>query len=205
MDYRDEYRRKLISAEEAARLVKSDMWIDYGALLSFPSLIDEELAKCAGNLEKVKVRSCFSLKEPEILKMDTAGEHFIYNEWHFSDFTRRYHDAGCCSYIPYNLGEGPELYRSLLAHRPDIAFMEVTPMNKQGFFDFGSVEKNKAICDMAKTVAVEVNQSMPWLLGGYDECIYISQVDHIVENNKNGIYEVPPSEPTKEERLIADR
>lgn len=204
MDYKEEYRRKLISAEEAAKMVKSNTWIDYGAILSFPSLIDEELSKRAGLLEKVKVRSCFSLKEPEILKADGEGKHFIYNDWHFSDFTRRYHDAGCCSYIPYNLGEGPKLYRNLLAHRPDIAFMEVTPMNKQGFFNFGTIEKNKAICDMAETVVVEVNQSMPWVLGGYDECIHISQVDHIVENSKFGIYELPPSEPTAADRLIAE-
>lgn len=30
MNYRNEYRRKLISAAEAAGLVKSGMWIDYG-------------------------------------------------------------------------------------------------------------------------------------------------------------------------------
>ena len=42
--YRNEYRRKLISAGEAAGLVKSGMWIDYGAICGFPSLIDEKLA-----------------------------------------------------------------------------------------------------------------------------------------------------------------
>ncbi len=205
MDYREEYRKKLISAEEAARLVESDMWVDYGAMLSFPSLIDEELAKRAMELESVKIRSCYPMKEPEILKTDMKGEHFIYNDWHFSYFNRKYHDAGCCSYIPYNLGEGPELYRGLSAHRPDVAFMEVTPMNRQGFFNFGTVEKNKAICDMAGIVVVEVNQSMPWLMGGYDECIHISQVDYIVENGRFGIYELPVVKTTEIERLIARR
>ena len=45
MNYSDEYRSKLISAEEAVKLVKSDMWIDYGSIMAFPMLIDEELAK----------------------------------------------------------------------------------------------------------------------------------------------------------------
>jgi acyl-CoA hydrolase len=205
LDYQEEYRRKLISTEEAARLVKSDMWVDYGAMLSFPSLVDEELARRAHELERVKIRSCYPMKEPATLKIDNMGEHFIYNDWHFSYFTRRYHNSGCCSYIPYNLGEGPALYRSLLVHKPDVAFMEVTPMNRQGFFNFGTVEKNKAICDVAETVVVEVNQSMPWILGGYDECIHISQVDYIGENNKFGIYELPPSELTEVDGLIAKR
>ena len=35
MGYQEEYKRKLISAEEAAGLVKSGMWIDYGAKPKF--------------------------------------------------------------------------------------------------------------------------------------------------------------------------
>lgn len=205
MDYKEQYKRKLISAEAAAKMVKSDMWVDYGAILSFPSLIDEELARRAHELEKIKVRGCLALKEPEVLKADREGKHFIYNEWHFSDISRMFHDAGCCSYIPYNLGEGPELYHNLLTHRPDIAFIGVTPMNQQGFFNFGTIEKNRTVCEMAKTVVLEVNQAMPWLLGGYDECIHISQVDYIVENDKYGVFELPLAEPTEVDRLIAER
>jgi acyl-CoA hydrolase len=61
MNFKEAYQEKLISAEEAAGLVKSGMWIDYGSILSFPSLIDEDLAKRAVDLENVKVRSCLSL------------------------------------------------------------------------------------------------------------------------------------------------
>jgi len=205
MNYEKEYRKKRISAEEAAALVKSGMWIDYGSILSFPSLVDEELAKRTAELEKVKVRSCLSLRDPEILKADSEGEHFIYNEWHVSEFTRKHQDNGCCSYIPYNLSEGPGLFRHNYAGGSDIAFVEVTPMSKQGFFNFGSVEKNKAMCDIAGTVVVEVNNSMPWLLGGYDESIHISQVDHIVENDKYAIHESLPVEPSEVDVLIAKR
>jgi acyl-CoA hydrolase len=51
MDYSEEYKRKIITAEEAAGLVRSGMWLDYGSILSFPSLIDEELSKLASLLE----------------------------------------------------------------------------------------------------------------------------------------------------------
>ncbi len=76
-------------------------------------------------------------------------------------------------------------------------------MDKEGNFNFGTVEKNKAICDMAKTVVAEVNQSMPWLSGGYDECIHISQVDYIVENDKFEIPELLFPQPTEVDRVIA--
>ncbi|MFC1908983.1 hypothetical protein ACFLXD_03900 [Chloroflexota bacterium] len=52
MSSKDEYRRKLISAKEAAGLVKSGMWNGYGAICGFPSLTDEELAKRADELEE---------------------------------------------------------------------------------------------------------------------------------------------------------
>ncbi len=203
MDYHEAYRRKLISAEKAAGLVKSGTWVDYGAILSFPYLIDEELAKRAASLEQVKIRGCLALKEPAVLKADRSGEHFVYNEWHFSHWSRLYHDQGCCSYIPYNLGEGPALYRGGLAHRPDVAFMEVTPMDGEGFFNFGTTEKNKAVCDMAAAVVVEVNRSMPWIMGGYDERIHISEVDFVVENDRFPVGELAPSAPTEVERRIA--
>ena len=203
MGYEKEYKRKRISPADAAGLVKSGMWIDYGSILCFPTLIDDALADRAAELEDVKVRSCLSLKDPEILRADGNGDHFIYNEWHFSEFTRKHHDNGCCAYIPYNLNEGPGLFRSQCAHRPDIAFVEVTPMSRQGFFNFGSVEKNKALCDVAEIVVVEVNPSMPWLPGGYDECIHISQVDYIVENDTYTVYESTPARPSEVDRKIA--
>jgi acyl-CoA hydrolase len=204
MALKSEYKKKLITAEEAAGLVKSHMWIDYGSILSFPLLIDEALARRAPELEKVKVRGCFALKEPEILKVDTEGKHFIYNEWHFSGVTRGFHGVGCCSYIPYNLGEGPVLYRTFLKDRVDIVFVEVSPMDEDGYFNFGTIEKSKAMCEAAKTVVVEVNESMPWVCGGYDHCIHISEVDYIVENDRYRVAELSRSQPTDEEKKIAE-
>lgn len=81
--------------------------------------------------------------------------------------------------------------------------MEVTPMDEKGNFNFGTVEKNKEICNSAGTVVVEVNSSMPWICGGYDESINISEVDYIVENNKFKVTELSPSEPTEVEKKIA--
>lgn len=196
MGYQEEYRRKLISADEAAGLVKSGMWIDYGAICGFPSLIDEKLAKRAGELERVKTRAEHS--HTQLPKVDPNQEHFIHNSWFYGELERRYGDMGCCSYIPFNLGEGPRLYREFLKDKVDITFIEVTPMNEQGYFNFGaSITREKAACDVARTVVLEVNETQPWVYGGHDEVIHISKVNYIVENNE---YRIPefPAEPTTE-------
>lgn len=200
--YRSEYQSKLISAEEAAGLVRSGMWVDYGAICGFPSLIDEKLAARAAELENVKVRAENSVTR--LPGVDPDQEHFIHNSWFFSRLERQYHSQGCCSYIPFSLGEGPRNYREWLRDEVDIAFVEVTPMNDSGYFNFGaSITRQKAACEVAKKVVVEVNETQPWVYGGYDEAVHISQVHHVVENHEYRIPEFPAEPVTPVDEAIS--
>ena len=198
----DEYRQKLISADEAAGLVTDGMWIDYGAIGGFPSLIDEKLAGRSEELSGVKIRAENSLsKIPEV---DPEQKHFIYNSWFLGKKERAHNAAGSCSYIPSGLSEGPRLYRERLKDSVDMVFVEVSPMDANGYFNFGvSVTRQKAMCDVAKKVVVEVNETQPWVYGGYDETIHISKVNHIVENTRYTVAEVPPAVVSEEDRHIA--
>ena len=201
MSYREEYRRKLISAEDGAGLVKSGTWVDYGWTTGFPTLIDEKLAERAHELEKVKVRACLAMAEPRVL--DAGPEHFIYNTYYIGQKERR--EAGRCFYLPMNSGETPRFYREFLKDKVDIAFMQVTAMDEHGYFNFGSaINCHKAICDAARTVVVEVTESQPWVYGGYDEVVHISQVDHIVENGKYEVPELIVPQETRTDEAIAE-
>ncbi|MFC1941745.1 acetyl-CoA hydrolase/transferase family protein [Chloroflexota bacterium] len=201
--YSDEYRRKLISAEDGAGLVKSGMWIDYGAICGFPSLIDEKLAERSHELKEVKIRAEHS--HTQIPKADPEQEHFIFNSWFMGKVEREFHRKGCCSYIPFGLSEGPRMYREWLKDEVDIAFVEVTPMDKDGYFNFGTaITRQKASCDVAKKVVMEVNEYQPWVYGGYDEKIHISQVDYVVENHKYKIPDFPVETMNKQDEIIAE-
>ena len=198
----NEYKKKLISADEAAGLVTSGMWVDYGAIGGFPSLVDEKLAGRAKELSEVKIRAenC----PTRIPAVDPEQNHFIYNSWFLGKKERDYNVAGCCSHIPFGLGEGPRLYRERLKDSSDIVFIEVSPMDSNGFFSFGSsITRQKAMCDVAKKVVVEVNESQPWVYGGYDEAIHISRVDHVVENDRYGVAEFAQPEISDEDQRIA--
>ena len=203
MDFHSEYQRKLISAEEAAGLVKSGMWIDYGAICGFPSLIDEKLAGRAKELRGVKIRAEHS--HTMIPRIDPEQEHFVHNSWFLGKVEREYHKNGACSYIPFGLGEGPRMYREWLKDDVDITFIEVTPMDENGNFNFGAaVTRQKAACDVAKKVVLEVNEHMPWVCGGYDEVVSISQADYLVENHEYKIPEFPAAAVTPEDEAIAE-
>jgi acyl-CoA hydrolase len=207
MDYQREYRRKLVSAAEAAGLVQSGMWIDYGFGCGQPRLIDEELARRAPELERVKIREMLNLVDLQTVHADPRQEHFIHNSWFFSQVARRNHEMRSCSFIPDNFGGHPRNYRGRLREMGlvDIAFIEVTPMDKHGYFNFGGAcSTEKAVCDAARTVVVEVNESQPWVYGGYDETIHISEVDYIVENDRHPIAELPvPPQTEIDERIAA--
>ena len=202
MSVKSEYRRKLISAEEAAGLVKSGMWIDYGAICGFPSLIDEKLAARAKELKDVKIRAEHS--HTVIPRHDPKQQHFIHNSWFLGKIEREYARNGATSYIPFGLGEGPRMYRQWLKDKVDITFIEVTAMDKQGNFNFGAaVTRQKAACEVAKVVVLEVNEHMPWVFGGYDEVVNIKDVDYIVENFEYKIPEFPDAIITPEDETIA--
>lgn len=57
--------------------------------------------------------------------------------------------------------------------------------------------------DDADVVILEINERLPKLNGGFDECIHISEVDMIVEGEHPPLYQLPPHVSTSEDVEIA--
>ena len=56
MDFREEYKQKLVSADEAVKLIKSGDWVDYGWCTNTVDALDQALAKRTDELTDVKLR-----------------------------------------------------------------------------------------------------------------------------------------------------
>jgi Acetyl-CoA hydrolase/transferase N-terminal domain len=67
-----------ISAAEAAGLVHSGHWVDYGVSLGQPDVFDKALAARKAELSNVKLRSCISMKPRAVLEADPEGERFFW-------------------------------------------------------------------------------------------------------------------------------
>lgn len=102
---------RTISADEAAALVTSNSWIDYGVGLGQPDAFDRALAARRDQLHNVKFRSCLTMRPRAVLECDPEAGHFYWFSWHFSGYDRRMHDCNRCNYLPLNLGEVPDYYR----------------------------------------------------------------------------------------------
>ena len=82
-----------ITAAEAAALIRSGDWLDYGVTLCQPDTFDCALAERRDELRGVQIRSCITMKPRAVLTADPEGGHFHWFSWHFSGYDRRQHDA----------------------------------------------------------------------------------------------------------------
>ena len=177
-DYRELYRQKLTTADEAVKIIKSGDWVDYGFCAIQPRVLDEALARRAPELEDVKVRGGISLWKPAIFDIEDPARHIIFNSHHMSGVERHYIASGAGFYEPMRYSELPRYYYDHITP-PDVAMFQVTPMDSHGYFNFGlSASHVRAVCEKAKVVIVEVNETLPEGLAGMHDIFEIGLPPH---------------------------
>jgi len=191
-----------ITAAEAAGLVKSGDWVEYGAVLAQPDVFDRALAARKAELRDVKIRSCLSTRPRAVLEVDPQREHFQWYSWHFSAYDRKQHDAGLCHYIPCNLGEISDYYRRFI-EPPEIAVFKTRDVDANGFFNLSiSSLWNRAIASRAKIVVVEVSAGLPYLHPA-ENGLHSSEVDYVIEGDPGLPPELPNPLPCDTDREVA--
>lgn len=194
--------QKTVTAEEAVRVVKSGDVVHYGEFILFPEALDAALAKRIDELYDVEIRGvCFS-RVPEVVKADPARDHFILEDYHFSGTSRKLHGDDLCNYIPMMYHQGPRFIKKYVDY--DVAFITTGPMDPRGFFNFGlSNSVTPAVLAKAKKIIVEVNENVPYCLGGNQESIHITRIDYVVNGGNRPLTELKPEQPNDVDRAIA--
>lgn len=132
------------------------------------------------------------LRTPEIFKIDDPKSHLCWNSWHSSGIERKAAKEGLAFYAPIRYSELPRYYRDL-PDPVDVALFRVSPIDTEGFFNFGPCASHMSdMCSRAKHIMIEVNENVPVSLGGEKggEKIHISQVSGIVESSNTPIEEM---------------
>jgi butyryl-CoA:acetate CoA-transferase len=195
------YQQKLVSADDAAKVVKSGDWVEYSFGIASANAFDEALAKRQKELSDVKIRCDIGAYKHHTLESDPNLETFTWNSWHVAGADKAWVGKGLY-YIPMKFHENPTMTRNNCA--PDDVFVAmVSPMDKHGYFSWGSGNASAmAAHETAKTTILEVNKNMPRVLGGGQECIHISQVDYVFEAD-TPLPTLPPANPNEIETKIA--
>ncbi len=202
MDVFAEYKRKLCSADDAVRCVKSGDWVDYTVALGFPPLLDAALARRKEELTDVKIRGNLIFGPIQTAECDPEREHFIYNTWHCSEYERKLCDRGLCNYIPMVFHNVVPYYQHFLT--VNVVMVSVTPMDRHGYFNLScSTGTTKGIVEQADIVIAEVNENLPRVCGGFGECVHLSEVDYVVEGEHDPLPQIGGDAPTEIDRAIA--
>ena len=191
-----------ITAEAAALMVQSGMWLDYGAVLGQPDVFDAALAKRLGPVTNLRIRSCLSTRARAVLEADPKGDHVFWFSTHFSGYDRRKHDQGVAHYLPVHLGEIPDYYRRFI-DPVDIAVFKTAPMDANGFFNFGPSNLwMRALVERAKVVIVEECAALPYVMGE-GTGVHISEVDFVLTGDSQPMAELPKPVITDVDRAVA--
>ncbi|MDD5994954.1 MAG: butyryl-CoA:acetate CoA-transferase [Clostridiales bacterium] len=190
MDYKQMYQNKLTTAANAANVIESGDWVDYGWCVNTPIAVDKEVAKRLPTLENVNFRGGILMWVPEIFQIEDPAAHMTWNSWHMGGVERKAVAQGFSFYAPIRYSELPRYYRDI-ACPSKVAIFQVSPMDEHGYFSFGpSASHLAACCERAEIIIVEVNENMPRCLGGFENSIHISKVDMIVEGDNPPIAEM---------------
>ena len=178
------YKDKIISADAAAKLVKSGTQVRFH-IGRPPIPILEALAKRNGELKDVTVIQCYPLYS-----------HPFWNEPQYDQSFNRVVD-----YVGVGCREGMQNITSILLRstirstpkqledgrtntwEPDIFFGVVSPPDEKGYCSFGNaLWYNKDVAKTAKCFVAEVDPTFIRTQG--DNWIHVSEIDYLVEETK---------------------
>ncbi len=196
------YKSKLVTADEAAKVVVSGDYVEYGFGINCAYDFDEALSKRVNDLWDVNIKCDIGAYPHFTAEADPTGEHFTWNSWHVSGHDKKYiHKT--LYYIPMKFHELPPM--TMYDSTPDdVAVVMCTPMDKHGYFNFGGSSTNvMAMRETAKTFIVEVNENMPRCLGGNGETIHVTEVDMIIEGKNHPMPILAAAAPSEIDSKIA--
>lgn len=177
MSWTEQYQKKVVTAAEAAKVVKSGDRIFLTGNCSVPTTILAALVDRAHELENVEIDQALTIGSADYVSPEMEG-HLRVNTMFISHNTREAVHAGRADFTPVLLSEYPLLFKN--KHLPvNVAFIHLSPPDEHGYCSFGvEVGLSKSPAESAEIIVAEVNNQMPRTLG--DSFIHVSDLDYIV-------------------------
>lgn len=197
MSWKDRYRSKLVSAEEAVRAFKPWDRVYMGGNAATPVALARALAARAEEVQGLSVGHVLLLGEDPFADARARGL-IRHHAWFVGPADRAAVNEGSADFVPAHLSEIPRLLR---AGHIDGAMLMTSPPDKQGFLSLGvEVMASLAAAQVAEKVVVQVNPYMPRVHG--NAFLHVDEVTHIVELGEP-LREVVPPPPSEVEQAIA--
>ncbi len=178
MNWLDEYKRKIVTAEEAVAAIKSGDRVSIQPGVQEPELLVKAMIARSPELRDVELIHVLTFGTADYVLPEHDG-HFRHVAFFIGGNVRDAVNDGRADFIPVFLGEIPALFKSG-ALPIDVSLINVSKPDEHGFCSLGAdVGVGKAATWAAKTVVAQVNENVPRTHG--DAFIHINRLDYIVE------------------------
>ena len=189
MDWREDYKRKLCSPQDAAALVKSGDLVHTG-ILPMPRLIADAIVARRDDFEHLDISMCEPEYDPGFLDSANSDKFSVTVEIHIGTVAIEAHDEKRIGYSPvlFSTWFKPAIDQHPNARSPDIFLCTVSPPDHNGYCSFGADLWNKpTFCKLSRTVLAEVDERFIRTYG--DNYIHVSEIDAFVENTPPPMYD----------------
>jgi len=198
MRWIEDYKSKLVTAEDAVSLIKSGDTVFTSGNAATPYRLVRSLADMADDLRDVTVTHVLLLGD-DPLSRPGMEKSFRHNSLFVGPADRAAVNEGRADYVPVFLNEIPALFTNKIIEL-DVALIHTSPPDEHGFMSFGAeVLATKAATENARIVIAQVNEKMPRTLG--DCFIHVSKITRAIEVSE-GLPELETKPPTDVEKDI---
>ena len=197
MSWQDDYKKKLCTAEEAVKHIKSGDTVFFAHCVGEPPVLVDAMVANAAQYDNVEIRHMVSLSSGSYTAPGME-KHFRVNPFFTGASTRDAIAEGRGDFTPAFFHEIPKLIREGKV-KCDVTMAQVSPPDENGYCSLGtSVDYTWQAIKTAKTVIVQVNDQMPRTFG---DLVHVDDFDHIVEASCP-LYELKPPKITEVEEKI---
>lgn len=208
MNWNQNYRSKLVTAEAAAAVIPSRANVAMGMAVGAPPALLTALAARAGanEIEELKLWYFHSLEHAAktVLRydlLDRVRPHCMFLSSVERALIKRGEADGrqVIEFVPVAFSDSSRMLAERVAL--DAFIITVSPMDRHGWFTFGTNnDYATTAARAAKRLIVEVNPNMPRVFG--ESLLHISEVDAIVEHEAS-LHELEPCAPDEDDLKIA--
>lgn len=180
MAWVEQYKNKIVTADDAVKAVQSGNRIFLTGNCSVPKIALEALVRHAKELQDVEICHALTIGSTDYVSPEMEG-HLRVNALFIGSNIRAAVQEGRADFTPVLLSEFPRLFKE--GHLPvDVAMVHLSPPDEHGFCSFGvEVGLSKTIAESSKFIIAEVNEKMPRTLG--DSFVHVNKIDYIVPVN----------------------
>jgi 4-hydroxybutyrate CoA-transferase len=203
MHWKEEYQKRLTTAENAVKAIKSGNRVVVGHAYGQPQHLVNAMVANKEAYENVEIVHMVSLSPAPYCSQEMRS-HFIHNSFFVGVNSRDAVNNGRAKYTPCFFSEIPNLFKENILP-VDVTLCQLSPPDNEGYCSFGiSVDYTKPAAEASKIIIAQINKQMPRTLG--DSVIHVSKLGHIIEYDEPLLelgHEKTSNKKTDQEQYVA--